>query len=114
MKLTGKCKEEFEKWLPKYIISILYDSLEDNEDITNVYEYFKNYIPDAMKYGVMVDFFDSVGITIVIDAGGIRYEDNKEIWYQSGVKGHKFNEATNSRQEARSKAIEKANQIFNK
>jgi len=119
MKLTGKCKEEFEKW---YIIHY-----EDQyEDCGNTPEEQRGYVelkgfpdgvlwcngfydlPPSMQYGVYVDFFDSVGIYICIyfgDVGG--YEVH--IY----AKGYKNIGTYERRQEARTKAIEKANEIYN-
>ena len=51
MKLTGKCKEDFEKWL--------YKNLYKDSDYTFEYilDLFYSYI-QSMQYGVYVDFFD--------------------------------------------------------
>lgn len=49
MKLTGKCKDEFEKWYLK----TYRDKLQKN--IVEYYGYFLT-LPNSMKYGVYVDF----------------------------------------------------------
>tara|TARA_R110000772_G_scaffold216105_1_gene326638 strand:- start:169 stop:537 length:369 start_codon:yes stop_codon:yes gene_type:complete len=58
MELTGKCKEEFEKWYFK--------DFEFNEEITNFDRKITLSIfyteKDSMKYGAFVDYFDSVKI----------------------------------------------------
>ena len=54
MKLTGKCKEEFEKWYLKYIKSNS-EKLISNTDVN----YF-SLLTDSMQYGVYEDFFRSV------------------------------------------------------
>jgi len=56
MELTGKCKEDFEKWILKlWCVDV---SLHDYfiEEFDREWE--------SKKYGVYVDFFDSVGIEI--------------------------------------------------
>lgn len=66
-----------------------------------------------MQYGVYVDFFDSVGVTISNDSCEFTNEF-EAVFYQ-------FNTCVNgvnygwkmSRHEARTKAIEKANEIYN-
>ena len=52
MKLEGKCKEEFEKYV------------ESRDDI-DLLQFEISCI--AMKYGLLVDFFDSVGLFIEIN-----------------------------------------------
>jgi hypothetical protein len=56
MKLTGKCKEDFEKWFLTTPDSVKYNPLH----------FFYEDLSEAMKYGVYVDFFDSVEIYIDI------------------------------------------------
>lgn len=84
--LTGKCKEDFEKYIRL-----------DYELTKYGYRTIKK-LPLAMQYGVLVDFFDSVGIDI---------NDEKDRWVvnYSG-------ELCESRQEAREQAIKKANEIY--
>ena len=105
MKLTGKCKEDFEKWLnlkPK-----LYG-----------YDHVFNWLQTEMQYGVYVDFFDSVGIYIQLTP---YFDSVTEIvlWFFTledkrcvHLNSHLENKA-NSRPEARTKAIEKANKLRN-
>ena len=57
MKLTGKCKEEFEKWFVKDI-DIDEDEFFNND--TMLYLFYTE--RESMQYGVYVDFFDSVEI----------------------------------------------------
>lgn len=104
MELTGKCKEDFEKWLnPKYL-----EDVETGSGI-NVFEHVGN----EMKYGVFVDFFDSVGIRVSIRNIGSSY------WYvinypnTLGLKD-RYESKYTERPEARTAAIEKANEIYNK
>ena len=98
MNLTGKCKESFEKWLcklPRY-------EYYTNEYILTLWDNYS----ESMQYGVLVDFFDSVGISISIYSPSLGF-------FETWVKGHCIYDGV-SRPEARTKAIEKANEIFNK
>ena len=95
MKLTGKCKEDFDNYLFK-------KSIWKN--------WFYTLIP-SMQYGVYVDFFDSVDVYISLD------------WYKSGNTGTEYfetdinnyidSERFKTRPEARVNSIEKANEIYN-
>ena len=110
MKLTGKCKEDFEKWYIKQGLNFnVVTDVEGNKDTYYFpISYFNDY-PKSMQYGVYVDFFDSVGINIEIT------NDNKHIktfWVDVNAKETDDIEL-NSRSEARTAAIEKANEIYN-
>ena len=115
MKLTGKCKEDFEKWFEV--------NPENNEGLSDIQvryvkqsqlEIFKG-LPDSMQFGVIVDFADSVGIELVVFIWRNKYtiavyenDESKTIGKQIGKdKGFK------SRPEAREKAVEKFNEIYN-
>ena len=106
MELTGKCKEDFENWLSEKI------DFPDNE-----FYVFKincngfDSLTSSMQYGVMVDFFDSRGIGIEVEA-----TTSKIFRYMV----HNWNkqhfqpiQSFKTRQEARKEAIKKANEIFN-
>lgn len=105
MELTDKTKEQFEAWYDK-----TYKNRSGLYSITIVSVF--NNLPDSMKFGVYVDYFDSVGIEIHIRAG---YEDgNSDIvseWLY-GMEGVIFG-YSKTRPEARIAAIEKANEIQN-
>ena len=92
MKLTGKCKEDFEKW---------YESLEDF--------YHLDIMPENMVYGVYEDFFDSVGIDIRILENNVSSILNTDGFSQD----RKYDYSNETRQEAREQAILKANEIYN-
>ena len=103
MKLTGKCKEDFEKWLDKnhkHVIRFFY-VLDEN-----------------MKYGVYVDYFDSVDIHLDIYSEIIQFENSK-IDYASSVYRNYYDFECfklgrfQTRNEARTQAIIKANNIYN-
>jgi len=94
MKLTGQCKKYFRRWLY---------GKEDYEDY-----YYSEFIdlPEAMQYGVLVDFFDSVGIIIEVTY------DNLPMEFDCYVNNEKWT-GFFTRQEARAKVLEKANEIYN-
>ena len=106
MKLTGKCKEDFEKWFREQQVLKLDSSYTEVVFIL---------LSDSMKYGVYVDWFDSVGINVNVGGkiGGSWnllflieiYDSHREIVYDYKL--------FKTRQEARDKAIEKANEIRN-
>ena len=95
MELTGKCRKEFQK---------CYLGYSTEEDLWN----HNNVLTDSEKYGVLVDYFDSAGIDIVdnIDscANDFRYLSKVDF---------KFIDAHNTRPEARTASIEKANELRN-
>jgi hypothetical protein len=100
MRLTGKCKVDFEKWILKGVTK------RDGYDQFILKSFYrKNY---SMQYGVYVDFFDSVGISIEIipfDCGASYYWLINDKEMNSGD--------TDTRPEARTEAINEANQICN-
>ena len=91
MELTDKCKEAFEKW--------------NSENNYGAYK-FEDF-NDSMKYGVYVDFFDSVGIPISQST----QIDRLRLYSSFSIKG--VIEMHKTRNEARKAAIQKANEIFN-
>jgi hypothetical protein len=98
MVLTGKCKEDFEKWLSNQYT-----------ESYKIEEWFYNQ-RENMKYGVYVDFFDSVGIQIVInwESG-----DGFEFWVPGYGWNTNYADYVQTRQEAREQVIERANDIYN-
>lgn len=87
MKLTGKCKETFGNQC-EY----------DYSDIIKLPEIFQN--------ALIIEFFDSVGIYVIISYGHI---SNSWIYEVNGIADNFFT----SRTKATNAAIEKANEIFN-
>ena len=119
MKLTDKAKEEFED----FFIKTYYQEYKDN--ITLMYDFVEAFYtqPQGMQIGVYEDFFDSVGIVIDIQPT-FDYDNEKYTsildFIINVVEINKipkdkqeviFN--VDTRQEARIKAIAKANEIFN-
>ena len=102
MELTGKAKERFKMWL--------FRQLQTDEIMENILEleFFETF-PDSMKWGVYVDFFDSIGFNVGINKYGL---SDDFMWFV--VKDDLvFREFSNTREEARTAAIEKANEIVN-
>ena len=105
--LTGRCKEEFDKW---YL-----DRYKDTGDFPR----FENFIEYdfSMQYGVYVDFFDSVGIDINIfqtpmNCFRLYIKVNGNVAYNP-MREQNEEQTLKRRTEARTKAIEKANELFN-
>ena len=122
MKLTGKCKEEFEKWFVVVFLKHSLNYYESTDKATKEYVridlktfYTKN---KSMQYGVYVDFFDSVGI--YINSGknssnsiGHKYnytvQQNGNIFYEEY-----FLEIKEPRDKSIEKADELRNEVLNK
>lgn len=104
MELTVKCKEDFKKWMRPDI----YSEHRYSELITNTFDN----LPQSMKYGVYVDFFESVGIYISIDPLYDMQGTNRLCIY-SLLLDYNYYVQCRNRQESRIKAIEKANEIYN-
>lgn len=103
MKLTGKCKKDFNKWaINQPFFDISFNAL--CIDISNHYTEWRRF-PESMQYGVLVDFFDSVGIYV----NTMKFDD-KHI----GLAEYLLDKHCKTRQESRIKSIEKANEIYNK
>ena len=96
MKLTGKCKEDFEKFRiskkDSYLKHCFFDELEP-----------------SMQYGVYVDFFDSVGVNI---SESLVFTLERH-GYSFSIELYSDYEIYKTRPEARTSAIQKANEIYN-
>ena len=109
MKLTGKSLEQFEKW---YCENVYKKECELYHYALVVYDQF--YIhSESMQYGVLVDFFDSVGIYIHIVMEEYGFDMDKTIHKCSITINFEHFEGELTRPQARTKAIEKANEIYN-
>lgn len=104
MKLTGKAKVEFEKWWRKNT---------ENVEFIYLIDFYKE--PEAMQFGVYVDFADSVEIHLQI-----MYNTSSKIytvWINNSMEY--FNSCNlidytfKNRSEARTAAIEKFNELLN-
>jgi len=101
--LNGKAKEEFEKYVSNLEVAPYLVMLDQ--------------IPQCYLNALIIDFFDSVGIYILISPS-----DNKDNWcfvileediMSPFYESYKSNDDSKSRTEATEKAIEKAVEIFN-
>ena len=110
MKLTGKCKEDFEKWIDKQPFSISHDVGERQMNIVPLGDMYEQ-LPPSMQYGVYVDFFDSVNYNIGIIPHWLN--NNTVDRFDFEVKDCIYREYSVTRQEAREQAILKANEIYN-
>ena len=100
MILTGKCREDFEKWLNKEMYYLGRHNFEDrNNNIEDLGENFQNCL--------IIEWFDSVGIYITSDY----LELNKGFF--SEILNENFEIIKPTRQEALAEAIKKANEIYN-
>lgn len=101
--LTGKCKEDFEKWF------------RPNVTLVDINIFNHRTTPFSMQYGVYLEFFDSVGIDIKCDYWiNFNHIDNDKRYYRSWVNDDKASQQfTETRQEAQQQAIIKANTIYN-
>jgi hypothetical protein len=108
MELTGKCKEEFEKW---YLGKFIYLKHNIGKNLPSPNRFYRTV--ESMQYGVYVDFFDSVFIYIHIDIKEYGF-DIDEVIHECEVFLNSNKVAENlTRPEARTAAIEKANEIYN-
>ncbi len=101
--LTGKAKEAFEKWYLKGVTD------EENYDQHVINSFYRK--SESMQWGVLVDFFESVGIYV----STIRDKNSFYFcvsWAYKGLNGS-LKAEDDSTEEARRAAIEKATEIFN-
>lgn len=97
MKLTGKCKEDFEKWLSNQELV----KNPSNVDWSKaVIQWFQNVLTDSMQWGVYVDFF------IKPENKGIDLDRFMNEYYA-------FSSHTD-KSHSRKLALEKASKIYNK
>jgi len=102
MKLTGKCKEEFNEY---------YDEMRWNLDDMD----FKN-IPELLQNALIIDFFDSVGIYINIKSYQYLYDwsyEIKQLKRKTIVMEDNPKIPIKSRTQATNEAIIKANDLYN-
>lgn len=108
--LTGKCKEDFDKWLA-----------EHNDDYSikfgiNKFNVFED-CPFPMQYGVIIDFFDSnSGLVIGVHPFmGSYFAAHVIMMDENGLPHEVYRCASfKNRLEARQKAIEESVNYYNK
>ena len=102
MILTGKAKEDFEKWLYSNDV-LIKDGIYDDTYLIEVFEE----LPLSLQYAFIIEWFDSIGIYITSDY----FELNKGFY--SEILNENFAIVKPTRQEALTEAIKKANEIYN-
>ncbi len=106
MKLTGKALKDFIDW---QIDCDWFEPSCFHRDATNL-EIFEQ-LNDSMQYGVLVDWFDSVGLRInIIEFGMLQFQVQ---FYQFDGDKSMLIIPLETRHEARTQAIIKANEIYN-
>ena len=100
MILTGKAKEDFEKWLNKEMYYLGRHNFEDRDN--NIED-----LSDNFQNTLIIEWFDSVVIYITSDY----FELNKGFY--SEILNENFAIVKPTRQEALTEAIKKANEIYN-
>ena len=97
MRLTGKAENEFFEWYRSTDFKI-----KNQPGLALFYSY-----PESMQYGVLVDFFESKDLCIEI----CKMHLSKYYYWMinDGAEENRFN----SRKEARTAAIKKADEIYN-
>ena len=101
--LTGKTKDDFEKWYIKKDVS--------EDEFYNIWEEWSS-LSTSCKNAFYIDFFDSIGIYIEISF----YDDSYwtyNIYSNKPVLEKETANICNNRQEATEEAIKKANEIYN-
>ncbi len=106
MKLEGKAKSEFEKWFKDNYehTMLLWGEYVEN---TGFYE-----LTESMRYSVYVDWFDSVDIDITVRKRNGEFDYDIKDHLNSGLLFTDYDWRA-TRPEARTAAIEKANEIHN-
>ena len=109
MNLTGKCKQDFEAWFSREF----YAPTIPNMTAMSVWEFYK--FPLSMKFGVIQEWADSVGVRIDITVfydqmlnytRGYELKMNNTCYYSDG-------DVFEARESAQLAAIEKLNEIYN-
>ncbi len=117
MELTGKCNSDFYIWLEaKMDIDHAYNDYLDSHYIPDFVE-----LPEAMRWGVYVDFFDSKNICIHTGTW-MSCGVNKTFHYWFNLKdkedGYLVDNSLleylkDTLEESRTAALEKANDLYN-
>lgn len=105
MELTGKAKEQFEEWLKENYSEFFNDRVKG----FGLWEL----LPPSMRWGVYQDWADSLGIECVVE-----YFDSKSFGFwvhtqEDTVRLNSVDGFSPTRQEARTAAIEKLNELIN-
>ena len=99
--MKGKCKKDFEKWYSNPIRKEL-----QYRELRMFYD-----LPHSMQWGVIVDFFDSVGMCVTISRW--HCDDISKYYWSADIDDFEVSDYLDTRHEARAAAIEKATEIYN-
>lgn len=112
--MEGQCKKDFEKWMKETYKDVTVGHPHDMVGCQSLSDAFK-YIPPSMQWGVIVDFFDSVGIYINIEwwQSTDLYPSKECNYFIVAIDHEEVADYLDTRQEARAAAIEKATEIYN-
>ena len=108
--LDGKCKEAFENtW------GIGFTDNQSDLDGFKLIDFYK--LPFSMQWGVYLEFFDSVGIVIsvsdyIVKDVHINWTFNVAMFNNDVCRQRPYGHP-DSRQQAQTESIKKANEIFN-
>jgi hypothetical protein len=114
MELTGNCRKAFEKWYIITYFNHLALPLSTQERFGILDSFYGCF--EAMRYGVYVDFFDSLGTRIdLISVGEPTMSGFKFFGYRFLINGFKVNSTyTKTRRKVRTKSIKEGNKLYNK
>jgi len=105
---TGLAKEKFEEW---YISMYHENRIIKKIEVLSLSKFYK--LPIEFQWGIIEDFADSLGYEISVG----RYFDldlgTHDNRWDFDVDGHDSNELLKTRQEARTEAIKKLNELIN-
>jgi hypothetical protein len=104
--LKGQAKKDFEKWVRQAELITDFTFLPWIKDNNLGIQFYS--LPFSMQYGVLVDWFNSVGIEIYYQC------DETIIIFSKGEPIDLPFRQFETRTQARQKAIEQANKIYNK
>jgi len=123
MKLTGKTLTDFWLWylLPEQRKAYKTTAIQGSDDVIKIRFISMSF---TERYGVYVDFFDSVGMKLSVCWIEPTNNDKSNWWGEILTKGKpnefgfewliEYENTFESRPEARSATIEKAKEIYNK
>ena len=112
MILTGETKLDFERWLHSNDV-LIKDGIYDDTYLTDVFDK----LPLNLQYALIIEWFDSV--VVYINTTYEEYEDIQVKNFPVKIKtwsvwiNELLLEGFNSRQDALTEAIKKANEIYN-
>lgn len=112
--LKGKAKEDFEKWVYKNVKHYITKKPKFGVN-TMEFEFNSEFyiLPFSMQYGVLVDWFDSVGIHIHINMDEYGFDMGETIHECSVMINFSCFGEELTRPQARQKAIEQAMDHYN-